>query len=295
MKNETLLNAIGQIDDELITDARIDMRPSRLLGWFRWVAAAACCGLLLTGLVGVVMWEDNPPDSVDPTDIQIFATEELLPTESGLPCEPMDGDINLYSFAQLEEMRMMAHTADENALAQYLAGIAGEGALSRQDLIRFLEVVGSVPVVQLLEGTVSFISYKTGFSEDTGEYYDILFLSQRDKNGQWLRMEYLFGVEDVSEKLEHIQGAELIKPPTPSSEVELVPSVGLLKPHLAEKKPHSSGTGDTVTWHLSTGRIYIRAVYYTKDASEIDVWQMFQDCSWVSIWDLAAKEAGGAK
>lgn len=48
MKNEKLLNAIGKIDDDLISDAVNDTKVKKNNTWLKWGAAAACLALVVS-------------------------------------------------------------------------------------------------------------------------------------------------------------------------------------------------------------------------------------------------------
>lgn len=50
-KNEFLQDAIGLIDDDLVTDIDRSVHKRRTAGWVRWVAAAACLVLVLGGVL----------------------------------------------------------------------------------------------------------------------------------------------------------------------------------------------------------------------------------------------------
>ena len=51
MKNEKLLDAIGQIDDNLIHDAVHDTCKKKKPAWFKWGVIAACLCLVIAGAV----------------------------------------------------------------------------------------------------------------------------------------------------------------------------------------------------------------------------------------------------
>lgn len=58
-KNEFLQDAIGLIDDRLVTEAGHTMHSKRTSGWVRWVAAAACMVLILSELAYFLRSKDG--------------------------------------------------------------------------------------------------------------------------------------------------------------------------------------------------------------------------------------------
>lgn len=57
MKNEKLLNAIGKIDDDLISGAIDDPKAKKKNTWVKWGAAAACLCLIIAG---AALWSNRP-------------------------------------------------------------------------------------------------------------------------------------------------------------------------------------------------------------------------------------------
>lgn len=66
MKSERILNAMGQIGDDLIEEASISPKSKRqTVGWHKWVAVAACLCLLITGFLCVRYWEKGTPGTLE--------------------------------------------------------------------------------------------------------------------------------------------------------------------------------------------------------------------------------------
>ena len=49
MKKETISEAIGNLDDRYISEA-LDYKVPKVPVWFKWIAAAACVGVIVTGI-----------------------------------------------------------------------------------------------------------------------------------------------------------------------------------------------------------------------------------------------------
>lgn len=75
MKNEKMLHAIGQIDDELIYGAVNDVKATRTKkhGWRKWAAMAACLCLVVAGGFGL---SHRFESYVKANNIEVYAEEE---------------------------------------------------------------------------------------------------------------------------------------------------------------------------------------------------------------------------
>ena len=128
--------------------------------------------------------------------------------ENGPILGPTDGpghhgamlpSINLRSLAQLDEMREMISCTDEEKLNRYLMGLEGGGAKSRTDLISFVNLIESLPILEFLEGDIVLICHKN-ITTDGGN--DVVVISTQGINGNWTRVEYLVYAKDVNAEIE---------------------------------------------------------------------------------------------
>ena len=213
--------------------------------------------ILLFILVGCQ--ESLPPESDSNHRETNQELNEQLPNES----------ISVRSIDELNAMRSMLSCTDQETLANYLIGIEGDGAHSKEDLETFICIVDTVPFVNLLDdGRVCWISYSKGQSPASREQYEILYVSVQSESGEWVRFEYMLSVTDVSEKItsqtEALADDLITSKPLFSHDKRLA-----FYSEMREK--HVSGTGDTIKWVATVDGIYTNIVYYTPDAAEINI------------------------
>ena len=95
MKNEKMLHAIGQIDDELIYGAVNDVKAkqTKKLGWHKWAAMAACLCLVVVGALVAPNLNEGTHDYVetvtynDSVYVICGSGEAAILEKCGLPTE----------------------------------------------------------------------------------------------------------------------------------------------------------------------------------------------------------------
>lgn len=271
MKNENILHTIGNIRDDLIADAAIEDPPRRSRR--PWAAVAACLCILLAGALVIT----NLPQTPDAPHLGGTTT---APEESTAPDNaPTYSVITLSDLAQLEQLRNMSTVEDEVTLRAYLSSLEGSDADSRQALLDFLALVDSIPVVQLIDGTVCRLSHKKGPVSDTGTYENILDLSFENQKGEEVRLEYLLSEDDIAAKEQEIQNTPGIT--AISQDIQIEATGDRLRVFGEKREPGS------ITWYLSVNGIYAQAQYRAQNASGVDTAQIFEGLSVIRISDLA--------
>lgn len=181
--------------------------------------------------------------------------------------------IGVRSIEQLDEMRLKLQCSDEE-LSSYLLSVEGGGADSREDLEGFLELVASVPNPELVGGDISWIAY---FPDS-----NIVYVSTVGSTGEWSRVEYFIGVNDVSGELEKLRAEGQFDKSTISDVVRC--KAGRVKVYSEVKEPHPSGTGNTVEWMLTIDNTFARVVYYTDDStSNVQASYVFENANLTQI------------
>lgn len=201
--------------------------------------------------------------------------------ENGPILGPTDGpghhgamlpSINLRSLAQLDEMREMISCTDEEKLNRYLMGLEGGGAKSRTDLISFVNLIESLPILEFLEGDIVLICHKN-ITTDGGN--DVVVISTQGINGNWTRVEYLVYAKDVNAEIELMEMNGYFDNST--IEVPMQSDDGRIVVYSEVKETHTSGNGGTITWTIVVDGILVRVVYYSKEISDINAESIFSD------------------
>ncbi len=186
--------------------------------------------------------------------------------------------IELQGLADLEKMRQMVTCQDENELDAYLRSIPGGGAESREDLTKFVDLVESLPIMTLIDGDITWISYSS--PSETNK--DIAFVTIKSANGEWTRLEYRLFVKDIPAQIEamkvsgEISAAEKID--------NLQTTDGRIKVYSENKKAHSTEKGNLYTWLMSIDGVLTNVVYYTEKTELVDLSKTLHS---VPITDLA--------
>lgn len=191
--------------------------------------------------------------------------------------------INIHSLEELEKMREMAESKDEEALNLYLRSVNGGGAHNREDLIAFLDLIDSLPILKLIDGQIVWINYEEGERPTTGEYYHSVIISTEAANGDCTMIEYQLSIDDIPARIERRKTTEelaesILKTPLQTKD-------GRIKVYSEARKEHPSGIGDFITWILDLDGIYTGVIYYTKHADEVRANEVFQNVVIQSISD----------
>lgn len=188
--------------------------------------------------------------------------------------EPSDQTISVRSLDELNKMRKMILCNDEDTLRTYFQSIEGGSVNSKDDLIKFLSLIDSLPYLELIEGKIVWISYDKGVSEDTGTPYEFAYISSEASNGEWIRFEYNLSETDVSAKLK--EEKTVLSDPIRYAD-------GMLTLYSKSTKNLSDRKGDIIRWVADIDGVLTNIVYYTLD--EADVEKVFNNIDIVHFSD----------
>ena len=178
-----------------------------------------------------------------------------------------DEKISVRSIEELDYMRSMLLCTDNEILANYLRSIEGGGAHSKEDIEKFIDIVDSVPIFEIIEGDISWISYSTGQSNETGDIYEILYITTQSNQGDWVRFEYMLSVSDASKEIvsqtNKIAANSIVSKPISSKDNRVT-----LYSEVRDK--HVSGIGDTIKWIATIDGIYTNIIYYSTSENVVD-------------------------
>lgn len=182
--------------------------------------------------------------------------------------EPLNESISVSSVEELDYMRAMLSCTDEDEIATYLMSVDGGGAHCKEDLAVFLKMVDSIPLVDLLEdSTISWICYSIGESAESGEQYEVLFISMKAKSGDWVRFEYMLSAEDaskeVTEQIEKLSSKNVLAQPVFGSGKRIA-----IYSEVREK--HVSGTGEILKCVAVIDGFYANIVYYSAEENTMN-------------------------
>ena len=134
-------------------------------------------------------------------------------------------------------------------MAQYLRGVEGGGAESREDLISFINLIDSVPMINLIDGDITWIAHYYNIGSSGEKTNGTLYVSTVSDNGDWTRIEYKLFETDINTEIEKMRTDErnLDEENTDS----FTSDDGKIKVYYQTKKKHPSGTGDMYEWIAS--------------------------------------------
>ena len=256
LPDEVLASVKGKVYAK--TNLKKEVKTTKSV-WLRFGAIAACFLLIVSAVIVVPMLREDEPGVIQ---------EPGTTNNWGDKAEQNPGEtINVRSIEELNYMRSMLLCTDNEMLANYLRSIEGGGAHSKEDIEKFIDIVDSVPIFKIIEGDISWISYSTGQSNETGDPYEILYISIQSNKEDWVRFEYMLSVTDVAEeaasKAEKITANTIASKPISSKDERIT-----FYSEVREK--HVSGIGDTIQWIATIDGIYTNIVYYSTSANVVD-------------------------
>lgn len=183
---------------------------------------------------------------------------------------------------QIDDIKAILNEEDELKATEALLNLQGTGLKSKDDLVRFLEVIIGLPTLDLIDGEVSTISYMKGLAEDTGEEYEFAYISIKASDGDWVRFEYLLGEEESLTTNGTIsltdQGIIVFSNPVQSAE-------GRVKVFSEQSKNHSSGVGKLFTWDTNIDGMNTKIIYYAKNQDQINTASAFSGVSILKLYE----------
>lgn len=199
--------------------------------------------------------------------------------------------IGVRSLAQLEEMRAMIQCTEDGKLNSYLASVEGAGAKSRKELIAFVDLIDSIPIIELIDGDIHWVAHFKGQGENSGEDHGTVFVSTMAPNGDWTRLEYRLSVKDVPAEIEKMKSNGEI---TAFAAPDIIQSNnGRIRVYSGTREAHPSGKGEMRVWIVEIDGLLARAVYYTSEPSDVPAEHIFSDARITSISSVdSAKDKG---
>ena len=177
--------------------------------------------------------------------------------------------IGVRSLDQLDEMRSMIDEKDDQKLNLYLLSVEGGGAKNREDLISFINLIDSIPIIKLIDGEIIWIAHYYNVSVPDEKKNGTLYVSTLSDNGDWTRIEYKLYETDVETEIELMQSKE-------NGKTDLfISNDGKINVYYQTKQAHTSGTGDIYEWIASIDDKIAHVIYYTSNSNETAAFDMF--------------------
>ncbi|MBQ2253582.1 MAG: hypothetical protein II325_00325 [Clostridia bacterium] len=238
------------------------------------------CLLILTTLLLSLAGCQAAPPKEEGTSLPAESSEAPTPSEEARPLpdesnEETTGEpapaISLHSMDDLQKMRDMCASAEEDELERYLCSIEGGGATSRKDLETFLEAVDSLPLLSLVEGDISWISYHNFYPELTPERNSVIYITVQKAPDEWVRTGYFIGVQDVDAELKRRTDrgdfeASALKEPFYSKDGRV-----------AVYTEAANDAFSSVTWIMTVDGILAETVYHTESPEDLRAETVFKD------------------
>lgn len=184
--------------------------------------------------------------------------------------QPPPFGIHLYSLWELETMREMAVCTDEEALEDYLRGLFGGGARSREDLERFLALWDALPYLPVLDGRIIWINASYPLESGLGGDFSTAVVATKAANGDWFRLHYQLSGRDAHRGAPIAQSAD-----------------GRVKVYDESREKHPFHAGDLIHWEIEADGFRIFAVYYAADPDRVVTEEVFADLTVQHIADLS--------
>lgn len=222
---------------------------------------------------------ETVPDTENVENTQENATTETDAVTNEPSSEPVSSgnppwSLEVRSLQEFLKMKEMIACEDEELLQQYLLGLFGGLAQSKEDLIAFVSLVEKIPYVDIIDGEITWISYMMGTSVDTNEPYETLYISIKAENGDWVNLVYLLSEKNVdgeiAKETSEKQSVSLISEPLCSKDGKITLNI-----ETRDKRPDNSG--DVIAWVANVDGIFTRVSYYTANESKVVTSELFAE------------------
>lgn len=227
--------------------------------------------VLLFVLVGCQSNNANLDHNSGSAEINSTSTTPSSTESMEQPIEP-PSYIGIRSLTQLDEMRSMLKSSEQE-LSSYLLSVEGGGTNSREDLENFLELIASLPNLELVDGDIVWIAH---YKES-----NVVYVSTMASNGDWTRVEYILGAKDIPIELEKMKSEGIFDKSTITDVIQC--KGGRVKIFSETSELHPSGTGKTVEWMLTVDSTLARVVYFTADSRALQSSNVFESASLTNI------------
>ncbi len=219
--------------------------------------------------------DDGVINANDAADVLVYAASEGAGnTDSEEPISEID--ISVRSLKELESMRSSLSLSDEE-LNSYLAALPNGASLTREDVTNFVDLVCSLPVPEIENFEITWINHSIGMSEDSGEPYDIAFITMESANGEWVRFEYVLSVKDVKAEIDSVVSDPAFEGTSFENPIENAD--GSVKVYAESREKHVSGNGDLIIRHLDCSGMFVRVYYKTNEEASLDLQDLIDNQS----------------
>lgn len=247
---------------------RMPNRKVRAFWWQHAVAVAACACLLIACGFGIShLTNHGAPGTMgtptfEPTVDSGEQNENPGPTIGN--ADPVTA-IVLRNLEAYEQACDMAVTEDEEALAQYLLGVEGGGAESREDIVEFLDVVESLPIPDIIDGKVILIQYREDAQDAT--------ISVMARDGSWIRITY-FLYADSNSLEDRYESGEFVNS---RLDAPIYSNDNTNSVYNETRAPYPVGSGSEIVWDMQIAGVTAQIYYYTNDAESVDTQSLMQN------------------
>lgn len=234
---------------------------------------------------------DNTPSPDSHSGSTSPSTQGNDPSPSSVddPVPPSSGDdtsykrLYIYSLRELEEIRSITLCGDESKVEEYLSAIDAFGINTKDELMEFLDVIDSLPVIELVDGDITriYVYYdaKVGFYS--------AYIITKAKDGSLTQMDYYLSVKDIEAE---IQRADYFnKPSSPEGIKNIQNTDKTVRVYYENKYDHFTGIGKRYYWTVSADNILVSYLYYTPDEHPLDAEELFSDAHIVHLADIAER------
>jgi len=124
MKTPRIVNAVGHIDDELVSEAADGKKTAKNRAWLKFLPVAACFALIVSAIVIIPTFREPKVPIIDPpVDTTKSAVESTTADDSTKEeddtTEPPEALFAPYTFASFEEFEKHEKEAGEKGVSHY--------------------------------------------------------------------------------------------------------------------------------------------------------------------------------
>ena len=181
----------------------------------------------------------------------------------------------LNSLDDLNKLSAAFETGDAEVIQSCMKSL---DVYSVENAREFLKAFESLPVISILDGTVTYLGSKWGFvvSRDLfGKYYDErsdwFYITTTAEDGSWVSIDYCLGGDEVIERsLRSAKRFKLFSKPFTTEN-------GRITVYSEKRKAHPTQDGDVIKWVVTIDGMYAEITYFSQNIDSIKTETIFNN------------------
>ena len=202
------------------------------------------------------------------------ASEKASENTNQNEAPPITYGISIDSLDELSQMREIFYCTDKEKVESTLLHW---GCYPAEELLPFLDVVDSVPYIDIIDGEITWVAY----SESDIYSNKVLNVTKTAENGDWVRISYFLQIPDGKDPMSWVTERESRKDAVILEPIESQDKrVSLIS---ESRYKHPVYEGDCVEWGGTVDEIAVEILYYSTKVDDIKLEEVLNSLTITSI------------